>query len=181
MNRLKDLWGGQDAVNRIAFIAAIAAFIWCIIEGHGLYGVVFAVVILFLIISRQSQREKRFGRLYGTLYFPMPDGELVPRAFEQVKNEYVHGEQGKYAGRPVELRFPWWYLNTDGDIDTGFGLTIRVKDNAELAAEAKAMRRGDFVRVVGTLVAERRDFFYIGKLEELQRISEKELFPLKNQ
>ena len=87
MNRLKDLWGGQDAINRVAFIAAIAAFAWCIVQGHGMYGVVFAVVILFLIISRQNQREKRFSRLYGTMYFPMPDGELVPRSFEQVKNE----------------------------------------------------------------------------------------------
>lgn len=41
------------------------------------------------------------------------------------------------------------------------------------------MRRGDNVRVVGTLVAESRQYFYIGKLEELQRISEKELYPLK--
>ena len=106
MNRLKDLWGGQDAINRVAFVAAVAAFIWCIVQGHGLYGVVFAVVILFLIISRQNQREKRFSRLYGTMYFPMPDGELVPRSFEQVKNEYVHGAQSNYADRKVELRFP---------------------------------------------------------------------------
>ena len=179
MNRLKDLWGGQDAINRVAFIAAIAAFAWCIVQGHGLYGVVFAVVILFLIISRQNQREKRFSRLYGTMYFPMPDGELVPRSFEQVKNEYVHGAQSNYADRKVELRFPWWYLNGAGDIDTGFGLTVRIGDKQELADEARLMRRGDIVRVVGTLVAESRQYFYIGKLEELQRISEKELYPLK--
>lgn len=179
MNRLKDLWGGQDAINRVAFIAAIAAFAWCIVQGHGLYGVVFAVVILFLIISRQNQREKRFSRLYGTMYFPMPDGELVPRSFEQVKNEYVHGAQSNYADRKVELRFPWWYLNSAGDIDTGFGLTVRIGDKQELADEARLMRRGDNVRVVGTLVAESRQYFYIGKLEELQRISEKELYPLK--
>ena len=179
MNRLKDLWGGQDAINRVAFIAAIAAFAWCIVQGHGMYGVVFAVVILFLIISRQNQREKRFSRLYGTMYFPMPDGELVPRSFEQVKNEYVHGAQSNYADRKVELRFPWWYLNNAGDIDTGFGLTVRIGDKQELADEARLMRRGDNVRVVGTLVAESRQYFYIGKLEELQRISEKELYPLK--
>lgn len=179
MNRLKDLWGGQDAINRVAFIAAIAAFAWCIVQGHGMYGVVFAVVILFLIISRQNQREKRFSRLYGTMYFPMPDGELVPRSFEQVKNEYVHGAQSNYADRKVELRFPWWYLNSAGDIDTGFGLTVRIGDKQELADEARLMRRGDNVRVVGTLVAENRQYFYIGRLEELQRISEKELYPLK--
>lgn len=181
MNRLKDCWGGQDTLNRVAMLAAVAIFIWCIVQGSGLYGVVFVVVILFLIVSRQNQREKRVSRLYGTLYFPMPDGELVPRSFEQVKTEYIHGGQSKYAGRRVELRFPWWYLGCDGDINTGFGLTIRVGDNDELVSEAKAMRRGDFVRVVGTLAAERRDFFYIGKLEVLQRISEKELYPLKNQ
>ena len=169
MNRLKDLWGGQDAINRVAFIAAIAAFAWCIVQGHGMYGVVFAVVILFLIISRQNQREKRFSRLYGTMYFPMPDGELVPRSFEQVKNEYVHGAQSNYADRKVELRFPWWYLNSAGDIDTGFGLTVRIGDKQELADEARLMRRGDNVRVVGTLVAESRQYFYIGKLEELTR------------
>ena len=139
MNRLKDLWGGQDAINRVAFIAAIAAFAWCIVQGHGLYGVVFAVVILFLIISRQNQREKRFSRLYGTMYFPMPDGELVPRSFEQVKNEYVHGAQSNYADRKVELRFPWWYLNSAGDIDTGFGLTVRIGDKQELADEARLL------------------------------------------
>ena len=66
MNRLKDLWGGQDAVNRIAFIAAIAAFIWCIIEGHGLYGVVFAVVILFLIISRSRMWTASICRIKNT-------------------------------------------------------------------------------------------------------------------
>lgn len=132
-----------------------------------------------MIISRQNQREKRFSRLYGTMYFPMPDGELVPRSFEQVKNEYVHGAQSNYADRKVELRFPWWYLNSAGDIDTGFGLTVRIGDKQELADEARLMRRGDNVRVVGTLVAESRQYFYIGKLEELQRISEKELYPLK--
>ena len=142
MNRLKDLWGGQDAINRVAFIAAIAAFAWCIVQGHGMYGVVFAVVILFLIISRQNQREKRFSRLYGTMYFPMPDGELVPRSFEQVKNEYVHGAQSNYADRKVELRFPWWYLNSAGDIDTGFGLTVRIGDKQELAPGRQRPRGG---------------------------------------
>lgn len=179
MNKLKNLWGAQDAMNRIAIVAALAAFIWCLIKGHGLYGVIFVVVLLFLVISRQSQREKRFSRLYGTLYFSMPDGELVPRSFEQVKTEYVHGAQANYADRKVTVCFPWWYLDTNGDIDTGFGLTIRVRDNADLAAEAKAMRRGENVRVTGTLLAERRDYFCIGKLEELRRISENELYPLK--
>ena len=179
MDRLKDLWSGQDLINRIVLISGLAVFLWCLVKGQGLYGLVLLVVMIFLMVSRFNSLTKRRGRLYGTMYFPMPDGELVPRSFEQVKNEYVHGAQSNYADRKVELRFPWWYLNSAGDIDTGFGLTVRIGDRQELADEARLMRRGDNVRVVGTLVAESRQYFYIGKLEELQRISEKELYPLK--
>ena len=132
MNRLKDIWGGQDDMNRVLFLIAVAVFVWSLIEGHGMYGALMAGVVLFLMVSRHGQRLKRFSRLYGTLYFPMPDGEIVPRTFEQVKTEYLHGSQGRYAGRAVELRFPWWYLNSAGEIDTGFGLTVRLAGSAEL-------------------------------------------------
>ena len=139
MNRLKDIWGGQDDMNRVLFLIAVAVFVWSLIEGHGMYGALMAGVVLFLMVSRHGQRLKRFSRLYGTLYFPMPDGELVPRTFEQVKTEYLHGAQGRYAGRAVELRFPWWYLNSAGEIDTGFGLTVRLAGSAELLDEAKRL------------------------------------------
>ena len=79
MNRLKDIWGGQDDMNRVLLLIAVAVFAWSLIEGHGMYGALLAVVVLFLMVSRHGQRIKRFSRLYGTLYFPMPDGELVPR------------------------------------------------------------------------------------------------------
>ena len=167
MNRLKDIWGGQDDMNRVLFLIAVAVFAWSLIEGHGMYGALMAGVVLFLMVSRHGQRLKRFSRLYGTLYFPMPDGELVPRTFEQVKTEYLHGSQGRYAGRAVELRFPWWYLNS------------RLADNAELLDEAKRLRRGDCVRLTGTLVAESKNYFCVGEVETLERISEKDLYPLK--
>ena len=165
MNRLKDIWGGQDDMNRVLLLIAVAVFVWSLIEGHGMYGALLAVVVLFLMVSRHGQRIKRFGRLYGTLYFPMPDGELVPRIFEQVKTEYLHGAQGRYAGR--------------AEIDTGFGLTVRLADNAELLDEAKRLRRGDCVRLTGTLVAESKNYFCVGEVETLERISEKDLYPLK--
>ena len=179
MNRLKDIWSGQDDMNRVLLLIAVAVFVWSLIEGHGMYGALLAVVVLFLMVSRHGQRIKRFGRLYGTLYFPMPDGELVPRTFEQVKTEYLRGAQGRYAGRAVELRFPWWYLNSAGEIDTGFGLTVRLSGSAELLDEAKLMRRGDCVRLTGTLVAESKNYFCVGEVETLERISEKDLYPLK--
>ena len=181
MNKLKDLWLGLDMVNRVLLIAALAAFVWSLIMGEGLYGVLLLVVVGFLMITRSRNIVMRRSRLFGTMYFPMPDGELVPRAFEQVKTEYVHGAQSSYDGRRVELRFPWWYLNTANEIDTGFGLKLCLKADEALLDEARRMRRGDNVRVVGTLVAARRDYFFIGKLEALHRISDKELYPLKHQ
>ena len=37
MNRLKDIWGGQDDMNRVLFLIAVAVFVWSLIEGHGMY------------------------------------------------------------------------------------------------------------------------------------------------
>ncbi len=41
------------------------------------------------------------------------------------------------------------------------------------------MRRGDCVRLTGTLVAESKNYFCVGEVETLERISEKDLYPLK--
>ena len=45
--------------------------------------------------------------------------------------------------------------------------------------EAKRLRRGDCVRLTGTLVAESKNYFCVGEVETLERISEKDLYPLK--
>lgn len=44
MNRLKDIWGGQDDMNRVLFLIAVAVFVWSLIEGHGMYGALMAGV-----------------------------------------------------------------------------------------------------------------------------------------
>ena len=38
MDRLKDLWSGQDLINRIVLISGLAVFLWCLVKGQGLYG-----------------------------------------------------------------------------------------------------------------------------------------------
>ena len=48
-----------------------------------------------------------------------------------------------------------------------------------LLDEAKRLRRGDCVRLTGTLVAESKNYFCVGEVETLERISEKDLYPLK--
>ncbi len=181
MDRLKDLWSGQDLINRIVLISGLAVFIWTLIMGKGLYGVAILVVMAFLMVSRSNHLTRRRGRLYGTLYFVMPDGEIVPRTFEQVKTEYVHGAQSQYAGRRMFLCFPWWRITSDGQADTGFGLSIRLRSNKDLAAEAAGLKRGEFVRVSGCIEQVNKGYFVIGGLEELTRITEEELYPLRAQ
>lgn len=178
MNKLKDLWRTQDLVNKIIFITGLAALVWCIAMGSGMYGVVLMLLMVAMLLSRQSSIVKRRSRSFGTLYFVMPDEEIVPFTFEQVKSEYVHGGQSRYNGRQVFLCFPWWCINSEGEGDTGFGLNIRLQDAPELAAEAAGLKRGEYVRVTGVLVAVSKNYFVIGELTELKRITQQELFPL---
>lgn len=177
MRKLKEIWLGLDIINRIILISGILACIWFVVKGRGLYGVALAVLMGMLMVSRKGNREKRLGRLYGGFHFHMPDGEIVPVSFDQVKSEYTHGQQSKYAGRRVTLRFPWWHLDLDGHGDTGFGLLIHFDGNDEAMAEAKTLRPGDFVSVTGEIVPAGKAYFYIGNVTELRRSSEKEGFP----
>ncbi len=174
------MWSGQDLINRIILVSGLLVFLWCLVKGQGLYGAVLLVVMVFMMVSRFNSLRKRRSRLYGTMYFHMPDGEVVPRTFEQVRNEYVKGGQSRYAGRRVTMCFPWWRIGSDGECDTGFGLTIRLSDREELAREAAAIERDMPVRVVGSIVAVNKGYFVVGKLEGLERITQDELFPLRN-
>ena len=164
----------QDVINRVILVSGILACVWCLVKGRGLYGVALLVLMGMLMVSRKSNREKRLSRLYGGLHFHMPDGEIVPISFDQVRSEYTHGQQSKYAGRKVTLRFPWWHLDLDGHGDTGFGLLIHFDGNDEAMAEAKALRSGEFVSVTGEIVPAGKAYFYIGNVTELRRVSEKE-------
>ena len=148
------------------------------VKGQGLYGLVILLVMTFLMVSRFQQPDQAPRTAVRHDVFPYARwGELVPRTFEQVKTEYVKGGQGRYADRKVSVCFPWWRVTSDGQGDTGFGLSILLKSNAELAAEAAGLKRGEFVRVTGSIEAVNKGYFVIGKLEELTRITEEELFP----
>ena len=103
------------------------------------------------------------------MYFHMPDGEIVPMSFEQVSTEYVKGQQGKYADRLVSLWFPYWRINEDGMLDTGFGLEIDLTGFDDPNGLLPLLKKGDFIYVTGRVQAERRDYFRIDRVEELRR------------
>ena len=89
MRKLKEVWLGQDVINRVILVSGILACVWCLVKGQGLYGVALLVLMGMLMVSRKSNREKRLSRLYGGLHFHMPDGEIVPISFDQVRSEYT--------------------------------------------------------------------------------------------
>ena len=169
MDRLKDLWSGQDLINRIVLISGLAVFLWCLVKGQGLYGLVLLVVMIFLMVSRFNSLTKRRGRLYGTMYFHMPDGEIYPMTYEQMKSEYVHGQQSKYAGRRVSVKFMYSGLDENGDIDTGFGLRIRADEKY-----LQDWKKGQILVATGRIAAKSRDYFMIGEVEEIRLSTQKE-------
>ena len=65
------------------------------------------------------------------------------------------------------------YLYAGGDSKDPHAVAQAILD------EAKRLRRGDCVRLTGTLVAESKNYFCVGEVETLERISEKDLYPLK--
>ena len=176
MEKLKRIWKQQDTVNKIILLSGIVLAIVCLVMGKGLYGLVFLILMGVFSANHGSQRAKRLGRLYGTLAFRMPDGEMVPITFEQVKSEYVHGQGGKYVGRRLTVQCPFWRLDEEGNIETGFGLSIHVDGNEAAVELAKSLRRDEFISATGSIVAAGRQYFYLGEVEDLHRIDPKTVY-----
>lgn len=175
MKRLKSFWLQQDGTNRIIILTGLLLAIWCLCKGEGLYGAVVVVIMAVFCVAHHGSRQKRLSFLYGSLYFHAPDGEIVPMTFEQVKTEYIKGKGMKYMDRRLTVRFPYWRTNTEGRLDSGFGLTVDVSDFEDREGLLGTLKSGEFISATGVLVPEGRDYFYVGELEELRRISEKEV------
>ena len=176
MEKLKSFWRREDWVNRIILITGIVLAVVCLIKGEGLYGAVIVVLMAMFCIAHYGSHIKRLSRLYGSLYFHAPDGEIVPMTFEQVKAEYVKGKGMKYMDRRLTVRFPYWRTNESGRLDSGFGLCVDVSEFEDQEGILKTLKSGEFISATGVLVPEGRDYFYLGNVEELRRISEKEVY-----
>ena len=175
MEKFKSFWRQQDWTNRIIILSGMLLAIWCLCKGEGLYGAVIVAVMVVFCMAHFTSRQKRLSRMYGSLYFHAPDGEIVPMTFEQVKTEYIKGKGMKYMGRRVTVRFPYWHMDDEGRIDSGFGLAVDVSGFEDSDGVLGTLKSGEFISVTGVLVPQGRDYFYVGELEELRRISEKEI------
>lgn len=175
VDQLKNMWLRQDGVNRIILVSGVALALVCLFMGKGLYGVVIVLVMGAFMVARTGGRVKRLSRLYGSLFYHAPDGEIVPMTFEQVKAEYVKGDGMKYMGRKVTIRYPYWRRNTQGQLETGFGLCVDLEGYEDAEGLLPTLKSGQYISVTGELVPQGRDYFYLGKVQEMRRISEKEL------
>ena len=169
MQQIKRAWNNQDLANKVILVTGVIMAIVCLVMGQGKYGVVFMVLMLAFVAAHTTQRAKRLRRLYGGMYFHMPDGEVVPMSFEQVAAEYVKGQQGKYADRSVSLGCPYWRINEDGMLDTAFGLEIDLAGFDDPDGLLPRLKKGDFIYVTGRVQAKRRDYFCIDRVEEIRR------------
>lgn len=169
MQQIKRAWNNQDLANKVILVTGVIMAIVCLVMGQGKYGVVFMVLMLAFVAAHTTQRTKRLRRLYGGMYFHMPDGEVVPMSFEQVAAEYVKGQHDKYADRSVSLWFPYWRINEDGMLDTSFGLEIDLAGFDDPDGLLPRLKKGDFIYVTGRVQAKRRDYFCIDRVEEIRR------------
>ena len=176
MDSMKNMWRRQDWVNRIILISGLASAVTFLVKGQGGYGIVVVLLMGMLCIARTNGRVNRLMRLYGSLYYHAPDGEIVPMSFDQVRRAYGEGKGGTYMGRPVTLRFPYWSRNTEGQLETGFGLCVDLTGFADEEGLLPTLQKGQYISVTGELVPQGKQYFYLGNVTELRRISEKELY-----
>ena len=79
MDRLKDLWSGQDLINRIILISGLLVAVWCIVMGVGLYGLVvwfFAIFRMGLLSGSLPELTIAQGFQYLAACLPMALGGL---------------------------------------------------------------------------------------------------------
>ena len=169
MKKIISVLKRQDLMNLLLLVAGFALCIVSIFMKQAQVGLIFLAIICALVISRSNNRRKRMSRMFGALYFHMPDGEIYPMTYEQMKSEYVHGQQSKYAGRRVTVKFMYSGLDENGDIDTGFGLRIRAEEKY-----LQDWKKGQIWAATGRIAAKRRDYFMIGEVEEIRLSTQKE-------
>ena len=103
MKKIISVLKRQDLMNLLLLVAGFALCIVSIFMKQAQVGLIFLAIICALVISRSNNRRKRMSRMFGALYFHMPDGgnlshdlradevRVCTRAAEQVRRPPSHG------------------------------------------------------------------------------------------
>ena len=168
MEKVKWVWKKQDIFNKIIFLSGIALGIYGITQGGGLYSVLIVGIMVILCAVRSMNTAKTRSRRYGGLFFTMPDGEVVPVDFEKVRQEFLHGVGSRYLDRKVTAVLPYGVMNPEGRMDSLFGLEVDFAGFADPEGVLPRLKRDDIISITGQLVAESKQFFYLGRVEEVK-------------
>ena len=82
MKKIISVLKRQDLMNQILLAAGFVLCIVSIFMKQARVGLIFLAIVCALAISRSSNKRKRMSRLFGALYFHMPDGEIYPMTYE---------------------------------------------------------------------------------------------------
>lgn len=94
MKKIISVLKRQDLMNLLLLVAGFALCIVSIFMKQAQVGLIFLAIICALVISRSNNRRKRMSRMFGALYFHMPDGEIYPMTYDQMKSSmYTAAEQ----------------------------------------------------------------------------------------
>ena len=101
MQQIKRAWNNQDLANKVILVTGVIMATVCLVMGQGLYGVVFVGLMLAFLAAHSTQRAKRLRRLYGGMYFHMPDPPSGDAAMKQ-----EHGDLRSFLHGVVNLIWP---------------------------------------------------------------------------
>ncbi len=127
------------------------------------------VWICIILVSPYLDRRERTGGKYGVLYF---DNEVALPVHTIYRMREADKE--RYIGKRVTVKFPFYQIDTQGDMDTGFGVYFRIDAwrNNDLygAAILQSLKENELIAASGSITEIRPSMLFI-ELEELERLN----------
>lgn len=167
MEKLKWVWKKQDIFNKLIFLSGLALAVYGLTQGGGVYSVAIMAIMAVLCLVRAMDTAKTRSRIYGGLFFHMPDGETFSVDFEKVRQEFLHGQGSGYMDRKVTVELPYGVINPEGRMDSLFGLEVDFTGYDDPNGILPMLKRDKLVSITGQLIAESKRFFYLGEVEDV--------------
>ena len=165
-----------ETVKGISESGKVIMIFACCMAAFGLFLRSFfctAIAFFMLLVYPSIQRRESKGNKYGVLYFE--DGKALSlRGFLQMSE----ADKACYIGKTVTVKFPFYRIDAQGDLDTGFDVYFLLgewqKADHYGAATLKSLKVNDPISASGTIRRILPASIYI-ELEKLERLESNEL------
>ena len=160
IKKMGTFWKTLTIFSGILFLLAI------ILKEPLLARYVYTLGIFFIAIN--NDRSERTRKKYGVLYFD--NGQAIPMLALLNTRE---ANRGRYIGKSVTVKFPFYRIDSQGDLDTGFDVYFRIntwkKNNAYDAAILQTLKEDDAIAATGIISEICPGMIFI-ELEKLERL-----------